>query len=74
MLVSDRFMKGSKVDLHKYVKFNTVVRWIDFNKDTDDFTVKVKNLVEDKDEEEIFTHVIVATGLLARQTYQPFRV
>ena len=65
-------MKGSKVDLRKYVKFNTVVRWIDYNKDADDFTVKVKNLVEDKDKEEIFTHVIVATGLFGTPNIPTF--
>ena len=47
-----------------------MVRWIEYNDATDDFTVKVKNLKDDKDEQERFTHVIVATGLFGT-TYMP---
>ena len=46
------------------------MRWINYNKDTDDFVVKAKNLQEDKDIEEHFTHVIIATGLFG-DAYMP---
>ena len=35
---------------------------VDFHKDTDDFSVRVKDLPTDTETEERFTHVIVATG------------
>ena len=46
------------------------MRWIDYNKDTDDFIVKAKTLQEDKDIEERFTHVIIATGIFG-DAYMP---
>ena len=39
------------------------MRWVEYNEETDDFTVTVKNVKENKDEENKFTHVIIATGL-----------
>ena len=50
-------------DWRQYIQFSTVVRWIEYNEETDDFTVKVKHLKEDKHTQERFTHVIIATGL-----------
>lgn len=56
---------GTK-DLSKFVRFSTIVRKVEYHKDTDDFTVKARNLAEDKDEEvERFTHVIVAIGIFS---------
>ena len=66
-----RFFNTSKQDLLQYVQFSTVVRWVDYNEDTDDFTVKVKHLEGDKHTQERFTHVIVATGLFGT-AYTPF--
>lgn len=62
-IILGRCERESKRDLCQYVRFNTVVRWIDYNKDSDVFVVKAKNLKEDQDIEECFTHVIIATGL-----------
>ena len=53
----------SKADFLKCTKFNTVVRWVEYNEETDDFTVKVKDLIENRYTENNFTHIIVASGL-----------
>lgn len=69
--IGGRFFNTGKQDLLQYVQFSTVVRWVDYNEDTDDFTVKVKHLEGDKHTQERFTHVIVATGLFGT-AYTPF--
>ena len=51
-----------KSGVRKYVKFNHVVREVAFDPDTDTFTVKVKDLVEDRTISSSFDHVIVANG------------
>ena len=61
--VSGRFTNGSTRDLKQYIRFSTVVRRVEYNGDTDDFKVITKNLKEDKEVIERFTHVVVATGL-----------
>ena len=45
------------------MRYSTAVRRVEYNKDTDDFTVISKNLKEDKENTERFTHVVVASGL-----------
>lgn len=65
-----RFINGGKHDWRQCVQFSTVVRWIEYNEETDDFTVKVKNLKEDKHKQERFTHVVIATGLFGT-AYMP---
>jgi len=59
------YLKGlwSKGDARKWIKFNTVVRDVVYNKNTDNFTVSVKDLVADEvcDGEE-FDYVVVAAG------------
>ena len=67
---SGRFIHGSTRDLKQYIRFSTVVRRVEYNGDTDDFKVITKNLKEDKEVTERFTHVVVATGLFA-QPYVP---
>lgn len=57
-----RATRGSKRDLKQYVKFCTIVKRIDYDKETDTFTVIVKHLKEDKEEIVTFSHVIVAVG------------
>ena len=44
------YLKGrwNKEDIRKYIKFNTVVRDVCYNKATDDFTVSVKDLKNDE--------------------------
>ncbi|XP_023330765.1 flavin-containing monooxygenase FMO GS-OX3 isoform X1 [Eurytemora carolleeae] len=55
--------RWKKEDIKKYVKFNTVVRDVCYNKETDDFTVSVKRLDEDQVEDgERFDYVVVASG------------
>lgn len=44
------------------MKFSTVVRRVEYHKDTDDFTVVTENLQENVEETERFTHVVVASG------------
>ncbi|KXJ25606.1 flavin-containing monooxygenase FMO GS-OX-like 8 [Exaiptasia diaphana] len=59
------YLKGrwSQSDLRQWIKFNHVVRHVTYNDDTDDFSVVVKNLPEDKDlPAQRFDYVIVATG------------
>jgi len=59
------YLKGrwNKEDIRKYVKFSTVVRDVDYNKATDDFTVVVKDLKTDKVlDGERFDYVVVASG------------
>ena len=41
------------------------MRRVNYNKDTDDFTVIVKNLKTSKEDIERFTHVVVATGIFS---------
>ena len=38
IFITGRFGNGSKRDLKQYVKFSTVVRRVEYKKDTDDFT------------------------------------
>jgi len=59
------YLKGrwNQEDIHKYIKFNTVVRDVAYNKATDDFTVSVKDLEKDQVlDGERFDYVIVASG------------
>lgn len=59
------YLKGrwSQEDIRKFVKFNTVVKDVVYNKNTDDFTVVVKDLVKDEVlGEETFDYVVVASG------------
>ena len=59
------YLKGrwNQEDIRKYVKFSTVVRDVQYNKATDDFTVSVKDLKADKVlDGERFDYVVVASG------------
>jgi len=59
------YLKGlwSKGDARKWIKFNTVVRDVVYNKKTDNFTVSVKDLVADEVRDgEQFDYVVVAAG------------
>ena len=55
----------TQVNLDKLVRFSTVVRRVEYHKETDDFTVVAKNLDKDEESTERFTHVIVATGIFS---------
>jgi len=59
------YLKGrwEQEDIKKYIKFSTVVRDVCYNPSTDDFTVLVKDLANDKVlEAERFDYVLVASG------------
>lgn len=59
------YLKGrwALEDIQKYIKFNTVVRGVVYNKATDDFTVSVKDLQKDLVKEgERFDYVVVSSG------------
>ena len=51
-----------KSGVRPYVRFNTAVRWVDFDPKTQRFTVTVKDLVKDEMRSEVFDHVVVASG------------
>ena len=42
---------------------------VEYNKDIDDFTVTAKNLKDNKEEVERFSHVVVATGMFSTPNY-----
>lgn len=46
----------------KYITFNTVARWVDYNEKTKQFRVVFDDLVNNKTFEEIFDYLIVGTG------------
>lgn len=57
-------MRTSNEDLKRYIQFSTIVRRVEYHKETDDFTVLVKPFTKDQMESvERFTHVIVAVGI-----------
>jgi len=59
------YLKGrwSQEDIRKYVKFSTVVRDVEYNKSTDDFTLIAKDLKKDQVlDGERFDYVVVASG------------
>ena len=62
-MISGRFTKKSKSDLKKFIKWNTVVRQVRYNKVTDTFTVTAENLKARHTYDDTFTHVIAATGI-----------
>jgi trimethylamine monooxygenase len=62
-VLSGRFTKKSKTDLKRFIKWNTVVRQVRYNKATDNFTVTAEDLKARHTYDDTFTHVIVATGI-----------
>lgn len=49
-------------DARKYIRFNTSVKWVEFDEGSQTFRVRVKDLVNDTFVTEEFDHVISATG------------
>ncbi|RNE48674.1 NAD(P)-binding domain-containing protein [Corynebacterium alimapuense] len=49
-------------DVKKMVRFSTVVRWVDYNEDTELFTVTVEDLRTGKTESNTFDYVVVGSG------------
>lgn len=52
----------NKADVRKWVRFNTPVRWVEFDAGSDQFHVTSQDLVNDKQITESFDHVVVASG------------
>ena len=52
----------AKADVRKWIRFSTVVRWINYNPDTAQFTVTVHDHNSDSCYSENFDHVVVASG------------
>ncbi|MET1156813.1 NAD(P)-binding domain-containing protein [Arthrobacter sp.] len=51
-----------KSDVRKYVRFNTVARWVDYNEDSQEFTVTVEDLAAQRTEIHVFDKLVVSTG------------
>ena len=51
-----------KAGVRDYIRFSTVVRDVQYNKDSNNFTVLARDCIKDRETEENFDHVIVASG------------
>lgn len=51
-----------KAGVRSWCKFRHPVRWVEYNKDQDNFTVIAHDLVNNKQVKDVFDHVIVSTG------------
>lgn len=58
------YIKGrvEKAGVKDWVRFRTVVRWVDYDEATKQFSVTVKDLVKDVQTTELFDDVIVCSG------------
>ena len=64
-MVSGRIVQGSVRDLKQFIRFSTVVRRVEYNKVTDEFTVTANHLKTDREVTDTFSHVVVATGMFS---------
>ncbi|MBR9840361.1 MAG: NAD(P)/FAD-dependent oxidoreductase [Rhodobacteraceae bacterium] len=51
-----------KADVRKWIRFSSVIRWVEYDTETDDFEVTVHDMTEDRVYKERFDHVICASG------------
>jgi trimethylamine monooxygenase len=51
-----------KSGVRPYVRFDSPVRWVEYDETTEKFTVRVKDQKADRDYSETFDHVIVSSG------------
>ncbi|MEV7647295.1 NAD(P)/FAD-dependent oxidoreductase [Arthrobacter sp. NPDC089319] len=51
-----------KSDVRKYVRFNTVARWVDYDEASQEFTVTVEDLAAHRTETHVFDKLVVSTG------------
>ena len=51
--------------MKQFVRFSTVVKRVEYHKETDKFTVIANNLKTDVEEIGTFTHIVVATGMFS---------
>ncbi|SDS93002.1 NAD(P)-binding domain-containing protein [Microterricola viridarii] len=54
--------RAEKSDVKKHVRFSTAVRWVQYNAETETFTVTVEDLVTRTTESSEFDNVIVGSG------------
>ncbi len=52
----------NKSNARDYIRFNTTLRWLTFNEETEKFTLFLDDLKNNKTYEEKFDYVVVATG------------
>ncbi|MET3951697.1 trimethylamine monooxygenase [Arthrobacter sp. UYEF36] len=51
-----------KSDVRKYVRFNTVARWVSYDEQAQEFTVTVEDLATETTETHVFDKLVVSTG------------
>lgn len=51
-----------KADVRKWIRFSSVIRWVEYDEQAGDFEVTVHDMVEDRVYKERFDHVICASG------------
>ena len=51
-----------KAGVRDWIRFSTVIRWVDYDEDTSKFIITAHDMVEDRMYKEVFDHVIVASG------------
>jgi trimethylamine monooxygenase len=51
-----------KADVRKWIRFSSVIRWVEYNEDAGDFTVTVHDMVKDTVYKERFDYVVCASG------------
>ncbi|AVW92560.1 NAD(P)-binding domain-containing protein [Celeribacter baekdonensis] len=51
-----------KAGVRDWIRFSTVIRWVDYDEDTGKFIITAHDMVEDRMYKEVFDHVIVASG------------
>ena len=51
-----------KADVRKWIRFSSVIRWVEYNEDASDFTVTVHDMVKDTVYKERFDYVVCASG------------
>jgi trimethylamine monooxygenase len=51
-----------KADVRDWIRFNSLIRWVDYNEDAGNFTVTVHDQIKDSTYKEDFDHVICASG------------
>ncbi|EMY35108.1 flavin-containing monooxygenase [Arthrobacter crystallopoietes BAB-32] len=52
----------AKSDVRKYVRFNTVARWVSYDEKAEEFTVVVEDLANQKTETHVFDKLVVSVG------------
>jgi trimethylamine monooxygenase len=61
------YIKGrvEKSDVRKYVRFNTVARWVSYDEQAQEFTVTIEDLAAQRTETHVFDKLVVSTGHFA---------